>query len=44
MRQIDCPNCQSTHTFPTPETAFERFCRDCDEVWDIRSAEELIED
>lgn len=43
-RQIDCPECGSTHTHPTPETAFERFCGDCDASWDIRTPEELYED
>jgi transposase-like protein len=33
MEAFKCPECGSTHTFPTPETAFERFCADCDHVW-----------
>ena len=41
MRQIDCPECGSTHTFATPETMWERFCVDCDAVWDIRTTEEI---
>ncbi len=43
MYKTDCPNCHSAHTFPTPETAFERFCADCDEVYDIRPIEEQNE-
>lgn len=37
--QTDCPECESTRTFATPETIFERFCADCGFVWDI--AEEV---
>lgn len=40
-RQIDCPNCNNWHTFPTPESEFERFCPPCGHVWDIRSIEEI---
>lgn len=40
-RRIDCPHCKSTKTFAKPETAWIRFCNDCDEEWDIRSEKEL---
>ena len=37
---MKCPNCDSTYTFPTPETAFEWFCGNCDHVWDDSPSEE----
>lgn len=43
-RMIDCPNCDSNHTFPIPETMWMRFCGDCDFQWDIRSPEEIQTD
>lgn len=36
---MSCPKCNSVHTFPTPETAYERFCAGCDHAWDIRDEE-----
>lgn len=39
--QIYCPRCDSTKTFATPETAFERFCTECDAVWQIWTDDEL---
>lgn len=44
MYMIDCPDCGSNNTHPTPETAFERFCLECDAVWDIRPQEEIDEE
>lgn len=40
-RQIDCPDCKSSHTFPMPETAYVRFCGICNAEWDIRTMEEI---
>lgn len=36
---IPCPNCQSRKNYPTPETMWERFCTECDHVWEIEHDE-----
>lgn len=40
-RRIDCPKNPVHKTFHTPEKAYERFCSECDAVWDIRSDKEI---
>lgn len=44
MFKIECPNCEGTHTFAVPETAYQRFCADCFEDFDIRPADLILED
>lgn len=40
-RQMDCPECESSNTAPMMETAWMRYCKECDADWDIRTPEEI---
>lgn len=40
---LDCQNCGSTHTDVELETAYDRRCRECNHIYDIRPPE-MIED
>jgi hypothetical protein len=42
--QMDCPSCGSTNTFPTPETAYNRWCGDCLADWDMRPIDVIEQD
>lgn len=44
MFKIECPNCESTRTFAMPETAYTRFCVECEEEFDIRPDDLIKED
>lgn len=42
--KIECPNCEGNRTFAVPETAYTRFCADCEEEFDIRPPDLIAED